>query len=113
MRYLAALSFALALLLSGCTGDFVERRTTPVLGDVPQLDVPPRPTMDKLTPEELANYLTLKPDVRAKLESNDKKLKMYAEQLETAVVEYNGFVRYRKKANDQWLGIKPPEEKGK
>ena len=108
MRWLV---LSLVLVLAGCSKDYVDRNTVPVESKVPYLDVPARPKLANLTPEELTAYGALPETVRAKLQANDKALKQYAEELAVAVFEYNAFAKLQNRKSDMWMGVKPAEPK--
>lgn len=108
------ISTVLLLALPGC---FEKREApTPVVQQVPEIQMPQRPALDKMTPDELAEYRKLPAPVQAKLEGNNEKLQMYARQLEVSVIEYNGYARYTNQKSAKWLrdgaDKLPPEKKG-
>lgn len=107
MRFLA---FAMVLvLLAGCsmaTGNTVAMRNR-----MPEIEKPARPKTEKMTPEELQAYLALPEALRKKLEGNNDKVQVYAEQLEVGVNEYNGYAKYNNKLMKEAIGIKTEEPK--
>ncbi len=80
--------------------------TVAVTGKVPVIDVPTRPVLVSLDPDELTEYLKLPETVRKKLQSNDKALKMYAAQLLVGVEDYNVYAAVRNKTSEEAVGVK-------
>lgn len=100
MRIIAAL--LLIVCLSGC--DFSGRdRTVPVNQIVPELEVPARPKLALMDATDLAAYKALPESARAKLEGNDKALKVWAEQLNVTIMEYNGYAKLSNKSARAWM----------
>jgi uncharacterized protein YceK len=98
------LALALCCVLSGCST--LDRRTVPVVTQAPLVELPERPELVSMTTEELACYKVLPASLREKLESNDKALKVYAEKLKIAMIEYNGWAKYNNAKSNDWGGVK-------
>ena len=98
------LALALCCVLSGCST--LDRRTVPVVTQAPLVELPERPELESMTPEELGCYKVLPATLREKLERNDKVLKVYAEKLKITVIEYNGWAKYNNQKSNEWGGIK-------
>lgn len=82
-------------------------------GKVPTLDAAEKPELEKLTPEEVKSYLSLDEVIRRKLEASDKKLKIYGEQNDAVIKEYNAFAKYRNAMSEEFLTGKKPEKEQK
>lgn len=104
----------LCLPLCGCRFD-QEREPTPVVQQAPEIPLPERPVLEKMTPEELVEYQKLPAPVRAKLEANNGKLQTYAKELEVSVHIYNSYALRNNAVSRTWLrgGATdlPPEKK--
>jgi hypothetical protein len=104
MRVILACCF-LALMV-GCSPSLGNRWTS-VRGKVPVIPLPERPKLDKMTPEDMTAYRALPDPLKEKLESNNQKLQIYAEQLEVGTKEYNAYAKYNNAATDAELGVTP------
>jgi len=102
MRFL--LLIPCVLLLSGCA---FSQRVTPVHDRKPVLQMPARPQLEKMTPEEMVEYAKMPEASRKKLEGNNQKLQVYAAQMEVTIIEYNGYAKLSNQESNEWLGIKP------
>lgn len=80
--------------------------TIAVVGKVPVIDLPTRPVLESLDPDELVEYNKLSETVRKKLQGNDKKLKLYAAQLQVGIEDYNTYAAVRNKTSDESVGVK-------
>lgn len=81
--------------------------TVAVTGKTPVIDMPEKPVLESLDPEELAAYKTLPESARKKLQNNDKKLKVYAAQLQVAIEDYNTYAAVRNKISEDAVGVRP------
>ena len=90
-------------LLSGCT---MTNAPVSTRSKFPVLEEPKKPVLEKMTAEELAEYMKLPQTARAKLEGNNDKLQLYSEQSVIAIREYNAFAKYANKLSDDALGVK-------
>lgn len=93
------------VLLLGCK----EKTTVVVNGKVPTLEAAEKPQLEKLTPQEVQSYLSIEETARRKLESNDKKLKIYGEQNAAVIQEYNAFAKHRNASSEEFLTGKKPQ----
>lgn len=80
--------------------------TVAVIGRVPIIDTPDKPVLESLDPDELAEYNKLPESARAKLQANDRKLKVYAAQLRVGIDDYNVYAAVRNKTSDESVGVK-------
>lgn len=96
------LPFVFLICLAGC-----ERLTkgdpVPVHDKMPVLSLPDRPVLEKMTPEELSEYIKLPEKTRLKLQSNNEKLMIYADQCVETLKEYNGYARIRNSLSSAWI----------
>jgi hypothetical protein len=97
--------FAAFLLLSltGCPSSYGHGDPVAVHDKMPVLEEPPRPKLEKMTPDELAEYTKLPEPIRKKLEGNTDKLQIYAEQFRVTLTEYNGFAKLSNQKNGLWI----------
>ncbi len=80
--------------------------TIAVTGRVPVIDMPVKPVLDSLDPDELAAYSSLPESARKKLQGNDKKLKVFAAQMQVAIEDYNTYAAVRNKTSEDAVGVK-------
>ncbi len=80
--------------------------TIAVTGRVPVIDMPVKPVLDSLDPDELAAYSSLPESVRKKLQGNDKKLKMFAAQMQVGIEDYYLYAAVRNKTSEDAVGVK-------
>ncbi len=94
------------LFFSGaCSKPGQSSNTVAVVGRVPVIDLPVKPTLESLDADELIEYAKLPVEVRRKLQLNDKKLKTYAEQLRVGIEDYNTYAAVRNKASEDAVGV--------
>lgn len=108
-RFFFCLIVVPCLVLGGCahrTGDGLTTNTVPVTGTVPVIDIPAKPVLESLDPDELAEYAKLPLSARLKLQGNDKKLKVYAAQLQVGIEDYNTYAAVRNKTSLAEVGAK-------
>jgi len=105
MRTFSKICAALVCLvwLSGCTKpqNLLSSDTVTTRTHVPTIAAPDKPTLEKMTTEELAEYAKLPETIRVKLEENNRKLMEYAEAERVAIADYNGFAKYSNQISDQ------------
>ncbi len=102
MRFFCAL--LLLLSLTGCPSGYGKGGDPVAVHDrLPELEEPPRPKLEKMTPEELAEYIKLPESARKKLEGNNDKIQIYSDQLHVTIIEYNGHARLTNKTNGLWI----------
>ena len=80
--------------------------TVAITGIVPVIDMPSKPVLESLDSDELVAYNALPESARKKLQGNDKKLKMYAAQLQVAIEDYNTYAAVRNKTSNDAVGVK-------
>lgn len=94
-------------LLCSCSkplGTFSGTNTVAVWGTVPVISMPTKPALEMMDTDELAEYNKLPEKLRLKLQANDKKIKIYATQLEVAILDYDSYAEDRNKK--QGVGAK-------
>ncbi len=99
----------MAIMVYGCnrrTPDGLTSNTVAVTGAVPVIDIPIKPSLESLDPDELVEYAKLPLTARNKLQSNDKKLKMYSAQLLVGIEDYNVYAAVRNKTSLTEVGVK-------
>lgn len=79
------------ILLGICSCESVLTRTdvVAITSTEPRLKVPEKPQMDLMTSDEVVEYNKLSAGLRAKLESNNLKLKEWAMELKVTIDIYN------------------------
>lgn len=98
------------VFLSGCK--FAGRSPTPVRAPMPQIDVPPMPKMEEMSPSDLEEFNKLPEPTQRMLIENDNRLKLSLRQREAAISVYNEFARENNALNAKVLGL-PVKEKEK
>lgn len=96
------------LALAGCKKPLglPTSNTVAVTGAVPVIDLPARPSLESLDPDELTEYNKLSLTARMKLQGNDKKLKTYAAELQVAIEDYNTYAAVRNEKSKMDVGVK-------
>ncbi len=96
-----SLTILACILLGLCSCESAFQRTdvVAVTSVEPVLQVPPKPQMELMTPDEIAEYDKLSSGLRAKLERNNQKLKEFAMELKVTIDIYNASARNHN-AND-------------
>ncbi len=80
--------------------------TIAVTGKIPKIEMPLKPALESLDPDELTAYNILPESVRKKLQGNDKKLKVFSAQMQVAIEDYNTYAAVRNKTSEDAVGVK-------
>lgn len=112
-----AICLLLILGLAGCDVQY-RRDPVPVIQKVPSIEVPIRPVLEKMTPDELVEYEKIPATIRAKIEGNSVKMMIYSDQAIASIREYNIFAKFNNQRSADWVkgGLKDepvPAEKPK
>ncbi len=93
-------------MLVSCARPGLTQNTVAIVGRVPVIDMSVKPQLENMDADELVAYNSLPESLRKKLQSNDRKLKVYAEQMSIAILDYNAYAAARNKTSDEAVGIK-------
>lgn len=104
---LSIVMLVLTLLVGGCA---IDAKTKTAMGKVPKLDIPPRPTLMKILPEDI---VPMTPEARAKVVSNNDALQLYAQTLEMELKAYNLYAERWNSMADTWLNANVQTTKAK
>lgn len=98
------------VFLSGC--EFAGRSPTPVRAPMPQIEVPPMPKLEEMSPADLEEFKKLPEPTQRMLIENDNRLKLSLRQREAAISVYNEFARGNNDLNAKVLGLPVKEKEG-
>ena len=100
------------LLLCGCNAG-ITRTNTVVVHDVsPVLSKPDKPQLEPMTPDEVVEFKKISPALQTKLLFNDKSIKVWAEQLNVTIDDYNRYASQHNVLANQWVNsLDKPKEK--
>lgn len=105
------IALGLVLTFPGCAKSpgSPTSNTVAITGAVPVIDLPVKPVLESLDPDELADYSKLSLAIRTKLQMNDKKLKVYAAQMQVGIEDYNTYAAVRNQQSKTDVGVKGAE----
>lgn len=101
MQIKLSLLFFAIISCYGCSHS--QSITTTVVSRVPHIEKPDRPQQQPMAQDELAQYEALPQDLRTKLESNDKAVKIWADQLSFSIDIYNEYAEKHNAMSDVWI----------
>ncbi len=111
MKLISLICLPIVIFLSGCNASLTHTNTVTEHSQVPVLNKPDRPQLEPMTADEVKEFKTLSPALQTKLLMNDKAVKIWADQLDVTIKDYNSYATQHNVLANQW--VESLDKKGK